>query len=236
MILVGSGALLWRAARHGTAVGQPVDAVVHPAAETPPAWAGDLRCIGTTDVNELAPTFTTLTSDSLICSTGNPFIFRAPILDLGLTVVNIHGGPLPHFRGLPIPAAVYALLQSVETFGVTLHRVDAGIDTGAVIDRRMFAVDPDATLEDLAIQVTGLSHDIFVDNIEDLARAPEPTETPGVTENLTKGAYFGMRELADLATYRDHPNFERATFLGVLEDHYPDYVEIFEAARAGMPG
>lgn len=234
MILVGSGALFWRAASHASSAGTTIDAVIHPEGETVPEWAAELECVPTEDVNELADGIDEVSSDGLVCSTGNPFIFREPVLELGLTIVNIHGGPLPRYRGLPIAAAVFALLRAESEFGVTLHRVDSGIDTGAIIDRRMFPVSESATLEELSLHVTESCHDLFTDNLETLGREATNGNGAGNSQgdgNSSAGDYFGMKKLKTISDYRDHPNFDRATDLGVLEEFYPEYQKLFTAAR-----
>lgn len=228
MILVGSGALVWRAALHAASVGKSVDLVIHPADEAVPARASGFAHIGTDDVNGLARVIDEASSDRLVCSTGNPFIFREPVLGLGLTIVNVHGAPLPAYRGLPLVAAAFAILRSEPEFGVTLHRVDAGIDTGPVVARRTFPVADSTTLEELSVEVSQACHEIFVDNVDDLARAPEPGAGPD-----GPGEYFGMRRLASIGEHRDLPGFTRATELGVLEDHYPEYAAAFAAAGRG---
>ena len=47
----------------------------------------------------------------------------------GIGVLNAHGGPLPHFRGMN--AAEWALFHGVRP-AVALHYIDTGIDTGPV--------------------------------------------------------------------------------------------------------
>lgn len=225
MIIVGSGALVWRAATHAVSAGRTVDAVVHPHGEAVPARARSLERRATDDVDELAEFIAGTCTDGLVCSTGNPFIFRAPVLDLGLTIVNIHGGPLPGYRGLPVAAAVFAILRSEPEFGVTMHRVDAGIDTGPVVDRRTFPLSPTVTLEGLLLQVTKSCHEIFVANLADLGRTPAAPAADG------PGEYFGSARLAAVADHRDNPAFARATDLGVLEDFYPDQAKLFAASR-----
>ncbi|MCD2157853.1 hypothetical protein LQL77_29340 [Rhodococcus cerastii] len=231
MIIVGSGALLWRAAAYAASVGKTVDAVVHPQREEVPPQAAKLDCIGARDVNEHADLFRDLCGDRLVCSTGNPFIFRAPILDLGLTIVNVHGAPLPGYRGLPLATAAFAILRSEREFGVTLHRVDAGIDTGPIIDRRMFPLSRSVTLEELSIEVTQACHAIFTANLDDLGRAPRPDTPLGSAD---AGEYFGTKRLASLKEYRDHPNFHRATDLGVLDEYYPSYADLFSTIRSPL--
>lgn len=63
--------------------------------------------------------------------------------------INIHTGILPKYRGInPI---VWALCQGEpEQIGVTIHRIDRGIDTGAVLWQRHIPLDSSlCTLESL---------------------------------------------------------------------------------------
>lgn len=52
--------------------------------------------------------------------------------------VNVHGGLLPEYRGGHVMQ--WALITGEPEFGVTLHYMDAGIDTGPVIAQERFAV------------------------------------------------------------------------------------------------
>ena len=68
-----------------------------------------------------------------------PFLERFPE-----RIVNVHPSLLPDFPGAH--AIVDALDAGVETTGVTVHLVDAGLDTGPVIAREPVPVEPRATL------------------------------------------------------------------------------------------
>ncbi len=57
-------------------------------------------------------------------------IFRAPFLDAAATI-NCHAGALPFYRGRNV--LNWALINGERTFGVTVHHVDTGIDTGDII-------------------------------------------------------------------------------------------------------
>jgi len=59
-------------------------------------------------------------------------------------IVNVHPSLLPQFPGGR--AIADALDAGVDTTGVTVHYVDAGLDTGAVIRQEAVAVEPRATL------------------------------------------------------------------------------------------
>jgi phosphoribosylglycinamide formyltransferase-1 len=68
---------------------------------------------------------------------GEAFLARFPG-----AVINVHPSLLPAFPGLG--AVEQALAYGVKVFGVTVHFVDAGIDTGGVILQRAVEL-PDAT-------------------------------------------------------------------------------------------
>jgi phosphoribosylglycinamide formyltransferase-1 len=59
-------------------------------------------------------------------------------------IVNVHPSLLPQFPGGQ--AIADALDAGVDTTGVTVHYVDEGLDTGAVIRQEPVAVEPRATL------------------------------------------------------------------------------------------
>jgi len=68
-----------------------------------------------------------------------PFLARFPD-----RVVNVHPSLLPAFPGAH--AIDDALAADAETTGVTVHYVDEGLDTGAVILQEAIAVEPRETL------------------------------------------------------------------------------------------
>ncbi len=72
--------------------------------------------------------------DLIIFTGGN--ILRKPLLDVPrLGVLNVHLGLLPEIRGMSSPE--WSLLKHVPV-GVTIHYMDAGIDTGPILQRYEF--------------------------------------------------------------------------------------------------
>ena len=55
-------------------------------------------------------------------------------------IVNLHPAPLPRYRGCN--SYSHAIINGDRSYGVTLHKVDAGIDTGDIIDGYSFAISP----------------------------------------------------------------------------------------------
>jgi phosphoribosylglycinamide formyltransferase-1 len=68
-----------------------------------------------------------------------PFLARVPG-----RIVNVHPSLLPAFPGAH--AIRDALAAGAETTGVTVHYVDAGLDTGEVIRQEEVSVEPRETL------------------------------------------------------------------------------------------
>lgn len=57
--------------------------------------------------------------------------------------VNIHPGVLPLYRGkFPVP---WYILNGEREFGLAIHEIDDGIDTGPVLVQERFPIDPDET-------------------------------------------------------------------------------------------
>jgi phosphoribosylglycinamide formyltransferase-1 len=83
-------------------------------------------------------------------------------------VINVHPALLPAFPG--IRAVEQALDYGVKVFGVTVHFVDEGVDTGRIIAQR--AVDlPDATDAGAVRQaLRPLEHDLLCEAVALIAR------------------------------------------------------------------
>jgi methionyl-tRNA formyltransferase len=63
------------------------------------------------------------------------------------SLLNIHFSALPKFRGMYTSA--WPILLGETESGVTLHRIDAGIDTGDIVDQIRFPIGPEDTAYDL---------------------------------------------------------------------------------------
>jgi phosphoribosylglycinamide formyltransferase-1 len=74
-------------------------------------------------------------------------------------VINVHPALLPAFPGLA--AVEQALAYGVKVFGVTVHFVDAGIDTGAVILQESLELPHARTPDDVLPRLHALEHELL---------------------------------------------------------------------------
>lgn len=98
--------------------------------------------------------------------------------------INIHASLLPHWRGAsPIRAAI---LAGDDKTGVTIMRMDTGLDTGAILLSRETAIGPEETGGELAARLAAL------------------------------GAELVVAALANLRNLEEHPQLGEATYAGKL--------------------
>ncbi len=93
------------------------------------------------------------------------------------TVVNTHPALLPSFPGAH--AVRDALSHGVRVTGCTCHYVDAGVDTGPIIDQRAVRIADGDTEDTLHERIKVLERDLLVDVVGRLARAASATPTTG---------------------------------------------------------
>ena len=93
----------------------------------------------------------------LVVCAGYMHLLRAPFLDrFPGRVVNTHSAPLPEFPG-PRPIED-VLAAGVPETAATVHYVDEGVDTGAVIAAERVPVREDDSVETLRARVQAVEH------------------------------------------------------------------------------
>jgi methionyl-tRNA formyltransferase len=104
-------------------------------------------------------------------------ILPQPVLDWPRHgCLNIHASLLPRWRGAaPIPRAIEA---GDTTSGITIMRMDAGLDTGPIARAQAMALDPRETAGSLTDRLANLGAAMIVDALEELARGGDLAATP----------------------------------------------------------
>ena len=91
-------------------------------------------------------------------------LLRASAIEqIGVPILNVHPSLLPMFRGLN--AQRQAIEAGVATTGATVHRVDAGMDTGPIVLQERIPILPGETAEELAERLLPLEHRLYVEAI-----------------------------------------------------------------------
>jgi phosphoribosylglycinamide formyltransferase 1 len=94
---------------------------------------------------------------------GEPFLER-----FAGAVINVHPSLLPAFPG--IGAIEQALAYGVKVFGVTVHFVDAGVDSGPVILQRSLALPEAREAEEVHAALRPLEHTLLAEAVRLCAR------------------------------------------------------------------
>jgi len=94
---------------------------------------------------------------------GSPFLARFPG-----AVINVHPSLLPAFPGLR--AIEQALDYGVKVFGVTVHFVDEGVDTGAVILQRAVELPTAREPDEVLAALRPLEHELLAEAVRLFAR------------------------------------------------------------------
>jgi phosphoribosylglycinamide formyltransferase-1 len=100
---------------------------------------------------------------------GDVFLSRFP-----RAVINVHPSLLPAFPGLR--AVQQALAYGVKVFGVTVHFVDSGVDTGPVIFQRAVELPDARTPEEVLAVLRPIEHQLLADAVRLLAQGALETD------------------------------------------------------------
>jgi phosphoribosylglycinamide formyltransferase-1 len=83
-------------------------------------------------------------------------------------VINVHPALLPAFQGLD--AVGQALAYGVKVFGVTVHFVDEGVDTGPVILQRSIELPDAREPADVLPRIHAIEHELLPEAVRLIAR------------------------------------------------------------------
>ena len=100
---------------------------------------------------------------------------------------NIHPSILPYYRG-PVPTA-WAILNGEKKFGITIHKMDKGIDTGDILVQKIYPILENETGFELYNRGMTLGAKLLIDNFHKILYDKfKPLIQKGV------GSYYGKRK------------------------------------------
>jgi methionyl-tRNA formyltransferase len=121
-------------------------------------------------------------------------IFKTDIINLPpFKTINVHCGKLPFYRGRNI--LNWALINDEKEFGITVHYVDLGIDTGDIILQKLYPIDDNDTYNSLLHRAYTGCADILYESLKiiqsgDVKTIPQNSIHP-------VGFYCGLRGEGD---------------------------------------
>jgi phosphoribosylglycinamide formyltransferase-1 len=101
----------------------------------------------------------------VVCLAGFMRVVGAPLLEaFPNAILNIHPSLLPSFPG--VDAQRQAFEYGVKVSGVTVHLVDAGLDSGPIVLQRAVPVHDDDTRDTLAARILVEEHRIYPEAVK----------------------------------------------------------------------
>jgi methionyl-tRNA formyltransferase len=124
----------------------------------------------------------------LIISAYYPIVIPSDIVALSERgAINVHPGKLPYYRGrFPTP---WYILNGDSHFGVSIHQVDRGIDTGPVLVQKTFPIHDGETGHSLYRRAMSEGAAMLIESFDDLLEGKiQPTPQIGT------GSYYSAIE------------------------------------------
>jgi len=82
--------------------------------------------------------------------------------------INIHRALLPRYRGPS--SAFWQLSNNEKNTGVTIHYIDAGVDSGSVLSQKFFKINPKDTLHSLCYKSAFIGGGMLIDVINKIEK------------------------------------------------------------------
>ena len=145
----------------------------------------------------------------------NKIIPKAVIDSFKLGIVNTHGGILPEYRGSY--CNINAILNGESEFGVTLHYIDKGVDSGDIIDIKKTKIENDQTGFDLYKISEEFCYELIKENIDELIE--------GTNKRITQQELIDAGHIAK--EYKAKKTLEKKCIDGIYDSN-----EIIRIVRA----
>ena len=100
---------------------------------------------------------------------------------------NLHPGPLPRYAGLNAPS--WAIYKGEKEHGVTVHKMDAGIDTGPIVYQAFFPITENDTALSVSMKASHKGIRLMLKLLKMAALGAE--QIPMLLQDLSQRQYYG---------------------------------------------
>ncbi len=182
-IVIGNGSLLIQCSEILLSRGHTIKAVVTDSAEIAD-WATGKSLTVIAGGDGLAQRLAGIPFDWLL-SIANLSLIPQPVLDMARQGgVNFHDGPLPRYAGLNAP--VWAMINGEARHGITWHRIEAGVDTGNILEQRLFDLGDTET----ALTLNTKCYEAAIDSFPPLLEQLESGAADGQPQDINQRSQY----------------------------------------------
>jgi len=216
----------------------PELAVVHPPAGG--SWhasvaelAGELgiKALAPDDPNDAsAAAALQKTQADVFILTGYGKILRQHIIDIPrLMCINLHAGKVPEYRGSS--PMNWALINGENSFGLSVLKLDGGVDSGDVLMQREFKISGNDTIRELH----GIANEQFPVMLLDVVQQIESGRCTPKPQDSGRARYFPLRFPEDGLVLWDQLTAEQIhNRVRALTEPYPCAFTFFEGRRVKL--
>jgi methionyl-tRNA formyltransferase len=133
----------------------------------------------------------------VVVSVSCPQIFKKPLLEApSVGCLNIHGAPLPQYRG--VMPSFWMLANGEQEAGVTVYFMDEQIDAGEICAQRRFEIEPTESLDRFLRRSKRMAAELLIDVLRSIERGTvtrEPVDT-------TTGSYYSWPDREAVRRFR----------------------------------
>ena len=138
------------------------------------------------------------------------YILKPEFLNLfPLGCINVHLAWLPYNRG--VYPDVWSIVEETPA-GVTLHYMDAGIDTGDIIAQREVEVEAVDTARSLYSKLERVGMDLFAETWQQI----RSRENQRIPQNTTEGTYHALRDVERIDEIDLHRSYSAKELIDLM--------------------
>lgn len=126
--------------------------------------------------------------------------------------INCHAGALPFYRGRCV--LNWVLINGEKKFGVTVHFIDEGIDTGDIISQKLYNIKQNDNYKTLLRRSEKYCANLLVNSIIKISK--NKVNTIKQSSINKKGSYFKLRKVGDEIINWNQKNEDILNFVRAL--------------------
>lgn len=133
--------------------------------------------------------------DLIISILGNE-IFKSEILSLPTYgCINLHSSLLPNFKG--VMPSFWVLLKKENYTGVSVFKMDEGIDSGPIISQKKISISKNTTQKDLIIRTKKIGMELIIESVEKIKSG----KIKYINNPVGEGSYFSFPKKSDVKEF-----------------------------------